>query len=160
MIMGVTGSGKTTVAELLAQRHGWGFADADEFHSPENKRKIHAGIALTDADREPWLEALHAKVAEWVARKQNAVLACSALKESYRREIAVGSEPTIIYLKGSYDLIASRLAERHNHFAGVSILKSQFETLEEPRENEAVVVDVSESPEQIAGEIDRRLGLA
>lgn len=156
--MGVTGSGKTTVAQLLAQRHQWEFADADEFHSPENKRKIHEGVPLTDADREPWLEALHSKVAAWVTHKQNAALACSALKESYRREIAVGSAPTVVYLKGTYDLIASRLATRHNHFAGVSILKSQFETLEEPRD--AVVVDVSLSPEEIVDEIDRRLGLS
>jgi gluconokinase len=158
MIMGVTGSGKTTVAQLLAQRHQWEFADADDFHSPENKRKIHEGIPLTDADREPWLEALHSKVAAWVARKQNAALACSALKESYRREIAVGSVPIVVYLKGSYDLIASRLTARHGHFAGVSILKSQFETLEEPRDT--VVVDVSLSPEEIVDEIDRRLGLS
>jgi gluconokinase len=158
MIMGVTGSGKTTVAQLLAQRHGWEFVDADDFHSPENKRKIHDGVPLTDADREPWLEALHAKVVDWVARKQNATLGCSALKESYRREIAFGSEPLIVYLKGSYELIASRLAERHGHFAGVSILKSQFETLEEP--HDAFVVNVSDTPEEIVAEIDQRLGLA
>jgi gluconokinase len=158
MIMGVTGSGKTTIAQLLARRHGWEFADADDFHSPENKRKIHDGVPLTDANREPWLEALHAKVADWIARKQNATLACSALKESYRREIAVGSEPLVVYLKGSYELIASHLAERHGHFAGVSILKSQFETLEEP--HDAIVVNVSHTPEMIVAEIDRRLGLA
>ncbi|MGA8035681.1 MAG: gluconokinase [Candidatus Acidiferrales bacterium] len=157
MIMGVTGSGKTTVAELIARRQGWEFADADDFHSPSNKQKIRDGIALTDADREPWVQSLHAKIVEWLAQNKNAVLACSALKQSYREEIAVDSAPTVVYLKGSYELIASRLRERHGHFAGVKILASQFATLEEPRD--AVTVDISPTPEQIVSEIERRLGL-
>jgi gluconokinase len=157
MIMGVTGSGKTTVAEMLARRHGWDFADADDFHSPENKQKIHDGVPLTDADREPWLRAIHAKVAEWLARNESGVLACSALKESYRKEIAVGTAPTVVYLKGSYELIASRLRERQHHFAGVKILASQFATLEEPRD--AITVDIAGAPEEIVTEIERRLGI-
>src|ERR1700761_7851336 len=101
MIMGVTGSGKTTVGEALARRLGWAFADADDFHSAENKRKIHAGVALTDADREPWLRALHERVEEWVLSRRDAVLACSALKRAYRATIAGGDEPRVVYLKGT-----------------------------------------------------------
>jgi gluconokinase len=158
MIMGVTGSGKTTVAEMLAQKHGWEFADADDFHSPANKEKIRQGIPLTDADREPWLQALHARVAEWAAESRNAVLACSALKKSYREEISTGDAPTIVYLRGSYELIASRLRERHEHFADVKILASQFATLEEP--SNAITIDVTQTPAQIVSEIESRLGLA
>ncbi len=160
MIMGVTGSGKTTIAEMLARRHGWEFADADDFHSAANKEKIHQGIPLTDADREPWLRALHAQVAEWILAGANAVLACSALKAAYRAEIAVGDQPRVVYLRGSYELIASRLAERHGHYAGVNILASQFATLEEPAAGDAVIVDVAQTPERIVSEIESRLGLA
>jgi gluconokinase len=161
MIMGVTGSGKTTVGELLARRLGWEFADADDFHSAENKRKIHEGVALTDADREPWLMAIHARVAQWAASGRDAVLACSALKEAYRRTIAVGGEPRVVYLKGSYEFIAGRLAQRHGHFAGMSILASQFEALEEPRDA-ALTVDLERAgmAEQIVDEIVTRLRLA
>jgi gluconokinase len=161
MVMGVTGSGKTTVGEALARRLGWEFADADDFHSAANKQKIHDGVALTDADREPWLAALHARVAEWVGARRDAVLACSALKDAYRRTIASGHEPRVVYLKGSYEFIAGRLAQRHEHFAGVSILASQFEALEEPRDA-AVTVDLERagSAEQIVNEIVTRLGLA
>jgi gluconokinase len=164
MIMGVTGSGKTTVGEALARRLGWEFADADDFHSAANKQKIHEGVALTDADRAPWLAALHARVAEWVAGGRDAVLACSALKRAYRRTIAVG-EPRVVYLRGSYEFIAGRLAQRHGHFAGVSILASQFEALEEP--GDAAVTVELESPttgarpvEEIVNEIVTRLRLA
>ena len=165
MIMGVTGSGKTTVGEALARRLGWEFADADDFHSVANKRKIHEGVALTDADRAPWLAALHARVAEWVATGRDAVLACSALKDAYRRTIALGGEPRVVYLKGTYEFIAGRLAQRHGHFAGVSILASQFEALEEP--GDAAVTVELESPttgarpvEEIVNEIVTRLRLA
>jgi gluconokinase len=158
MIMGVTGSGKTTVAELLARRRGWEFADADDFHSPANKEKIHNGVALTDADRQPWLQALHTQIEAWASEQKNAALACSALKESYRKEIAVGGEPAVVYLRGSYDLIASRLRERHGHFADVKILTSQFATLEEP--HDAITIDVANPPEKIVDEIERRLGIS
>ena len=161
MVMGVTGSGKTTVGEALARRLGWEFADADDFHSAANKRKIHEGVALTDADRAPWLAALHERVAEWVAGGRDAVLACSALKDAYRRTIACGDEPRVVYLKGTYEFIAGRLAQRHGHFAGVAILASQFEALEEPRDA-AVTVELERagSAEKIVDEIVTRLRLA
>lgn len=159
VVMGPTGSGKTTVGELLARRLGWKFADADDYHSLENKEKIHHGIALTDADRAPWLAALHDQVARWVANHVNAVLACSALKQSYRDELGKAPDVRFIYLKGSYDLIYKRLLERKGHFADEHILASQFQTLEEPTGSEAFIVDISGTPKQIVDDIAARLSL-
>ena len=157
VVMGVTGSGKTTVGRLLAARFGWLFADADDFHSTANKDKMHRGIPLTDADRLPWLAAMHEQIAKWLAKKQNAVLACSALKQIYRRQLWDGPEVQFVYLKGSYDLIAERLRARKGHFADEHILAGQFADLEEP--SDAIVVDISASPEEIVSEICQRLGL-
>lgn len=156
ILMGVTGAGKTTVGRLLASKLGWQFADADDFHSPENVRKMHAGIALTDADRAPWLAALHDAVLRWSVEHKNVVLACSALKREYRDQLRT-PETRFIYLQGTYHLIAERLQNRHGHFATESILKGQFADLEEP-EN-AIVVSVEKTPEQIAAEIVAKLGL-
>jgi gluconokinase len=158
VVMGVTGSGKTTEAELLAQRLGWEFADADDFHSAANKAKMHQGIPLTDADRIPWLESMHARLLQLTAEKRNAVLACSALKESYRDLLLRGVEARLVYLKGSYDLIRQRLQARHGHFADEHILAAQFADLEEP--TGAIVVDIAPPPEAIVDEICRQLGLA
>jgi gluconokinase len=157
MVMGVTGSGKTTIGELLARRLGWKFADADDFHSAANKAKMHQGIPLTDADRLPWLGAIHDQIEKWVALRQNVVLACSALKQSYRQLLWNGPEVQFVYLKGSYEQIAERLRARKGHFADEHILAGQFRDLEEP--NGAVTVDVGGSPEEIVDEICRRLGL-
>ena len=157
VVMGVTGSGKTTVGTKLAARLGWLFADADDFHSAANKDKMHRGIPLTDADRFPWLAAMHEQIAKWIAAKQNAVLACSALKQIYRRQLWDGPGVRFVYLKGSYDLIAERLCARKGHFADEHILAGQFADLEEP--GDAIVVDISASPDEIASEICRRLGL-
>jgi gluconokinase len=157
VVMGVTGSGKTTVGRLLATRLGYLFADADDFHSAANKEKMHKGIPLTDADRLPWLAAMHEQIAKWVASKQSAVLACSALKRSYREQLRNGPEATFVYLKGSYDLIAERLRARKGHFADEHILAGQFADLEEP--TDAVVIDISDTPEEIVGEICSRLQL-
>ena len=157
VVMGPTGSGKTTIGELLAQRLGWKFADADAYHSPENKEKIHHGIALTDADRAPWLAALHDQIARWIAEKSDAVLACSALKQSYRDQLGKTPDVRFIYLKGSYDLIYKRLLARKGHFADEHILASQFATLEEPAD--AITVDISGTPEGIVAGICARLGL-
>ena len=157
VVMGVTGSGKTTIGNLLARRLGWEFADADDFHSSANKEKMRKGIPLTDADRLPWLAAIHEQIAKWVALKQNVILACSALKQSYRQKIWNGPEVQFVYLKGSYELIAERLRARKGHFADEHILAGQFRDLEEP--SDAVAVDIRGSPEEIVDEICRRLGL-
>jgi gluconokinase len=157
VVMGVTGSGKTTAGQLLAARLGWIFADADDFHSAANKEKMHKGIPLTDADRVPWLASMHEQIAKWLASKQNAVLACSALKESYRRMLWDGPEVKFVYLKGNYGLIAERLRARKGHFADEHILAGQFADLEEP--TDAIVVDINATPEEIIAEICRRLQL-
>jgi gluconokinase len=159
LVMGVTGSGKTTVGELLAQRLGWRFLDADDFHSAANKTKMHQGIPLTDADRIPWLDAIHAKLAEIQAENGNGVLGCSALKKSYRDRLAAGIDAKLVYLKGTYNFIEERLHSRKNHFADEHILAGQFHDLEEPTEAEATVVDIAASPESIVGEIVTRLAL-
>ena len=155
--MGVTGSGKTTVGTLLAARLAWLFADADDFHSAANKEKMHKGIPLTDADRLPWLASMHGQIAKWIAAKQNAVLACSALKRSYRQRLWDGPEAKFVYLRGSYELIAERLRARKGHFADQHILAGQFADLEEP--NDALIVEISASPDNIVAEICRRLDL-
>ena len=156
--MGVTGAGKTTIGRLLADELGWEFADADDFHSAANKEKMSRGIALDDADREPWLEAIRAALIQWSAADQNVVLACSALKSIYREKLEIGPEVTFVYLKGSYETIFQRLLSRHGHFATEKILRSQFEALEEPAD--AIEVDVGKSPVEIVSEIRERLKLS
>jgi gluconokinase len=158
IVMGVVGAGKTTVGRLLAEQCRWEFADADDFHPSSNVEKIRHGIALDDEDREPWLERLRAEISEWIGEKRNAVLACSALKRSYRRELEVGPEVRFVYLKGTTDLIAQRLQARQGHFAGEQILTSQFADLEEPKL--AVTVEIASTPQQIVAEIREKLGLA
>jgi gluconokinase len=153
LVMGVTGSGKTTVGILLAQRLGWDFLDADDFHSAANKAKMHQGIPLTDADRLPWLETMHAKLIELDSEKRNAVLGCSALKQSYRDLLMAGINAKLVYLKGSYEFIADRLRSRKGHFADEHILAGQFADLEEP--TNALVIDVAPPPDKIVDEIVR-----
>ncbi len=153
--MGPTGSGKTTIGTLLAQRLGWDFVDADEFHSAANKAKMHQGIPLTDADRAPWLAAIRKQIERWLAENRNVVLACSALKQSYRDLLWRDGEVKLVYLKGTYQLIAQRLRSRHGHFADEHILAGQFADLEEP--TDALVVDISVTPEAIVEEICRGL---
>lgn len=156
LVMGVAGSGKTTIGRMLAERLGWVYLEADDFHSAANKEKMHRGIALSDADRLPWLEAIHAQLCAENGRGKNVVLACSALREEYRQILMAGVDGKLIYLRGSQELITSRLRQRAHHFAGVAILDDQFAVLEEPRN--AVVVDIQTSPEQIVEEILRKIG--
>lgn len=153
--MGVSGSGKTTVAGLLAGRLGWEFIDADDFHSAANVRKMHGGTPLTDIDREPWL----ASVAAWIdatrGTGRHGVLACSALKRAYRR-ILVGNRPDVrlVYLRGDKALIATRQAARHNHYMPAALVDSQFATLEEPNTAEhPLTVSVAPRPPSIVDAI-------
>jgi len=157
IVMGVVGAGKTTVGELLAQQMGWDFADADEFHPASNVEKIRNGIALTDLDREPWLDLLRARIVEWIEQGQSAVLACSALKRIYRDKLDAGPEVRFVYLKGTGKLIASRLRARRGHFANESILASQLADLEEP--GDATTVEISGTPQQIVRKIRKSLAL-
>ena len=158
IVMGVVGAGKTTVGRLLAEQSGWRFADADDFHPAVNIEKIRRGIALSDDDRRPWLESLRAAITQWITEERSVVLACSALKRSYRQELRVGPEVRFVYLKGGADLIAQRLRSREGHFANEQILTSQFADLEEPEE--AVTVAIAAPPHQIVAEIRTKLGLA
>ena len=158
IVMGVVGAGKTTVGRMLADQCGWEFADADDFHPASNVEKIRQGIALTDEDRKPWLERLRAAICHWIGEKRSCVLACSALKRSYRGELEIAPEVRFVYLKGTADLIAARLHSRQGHFAGAQILASQFADLEEPEK--AVTVEISSPPQQIVAEIREKLGLA
>jgi gluconokinase len=158
IVMGVTGAGKTTVGRLLASQLKWEFADADDFHPAVNVEKMRRGIALSDDDRGPWLERLRVAIAGWIDEGMNVVLACSALKRSYRQQLDVGPGVQFVYLKGSPKLIAERLRARAGHFAGEAILGGQFADLEEPED--AVTVEIASAPEQIVSQIRQRLGLA
>ncbi len=158
IVMGVVGAGKSTIGRLLAEQLGWEFADADDFHPPENVDKIRHGISLNDNDRKPWLERLRFAITGWIAERRSVVLACSALKRAYRRELAVAPEVQFVYLKGAPDLITGRLRSRQGHFAGEQILAGQLADLEEPEG--AVVVDIASSPDKIVEDTRRKLGLA
>ena len=156
ILMGVSGSGKTTVGKALASKLRWDFYDADHFHPPENIMKMEQEIPLDDSDRAPWLEALHVLIESCLTRNQPGVLACSALKESYREKLLLGNAGVqFIYLKGSYELIWARMAARKDHYMKPEMLRSQFDALEEP--TDAITVDISRSVDEIVQEILRRI---
>jgi ACS family tartrate transporter-like MFS transporter len=155
LVMGVTGAGKSTIGRLLAERLGWVFLEADDFHSAANKAKMHRGEPLTDADREPWLDAIHAELLKQHAAGRNVVVGCSALKQAYRQRLTAGLPVKLVYLKGSPQLVADRLRHRAGHFAGESILADQFAVLEEP--SDAFVVNVADPPAVIVEKIIREL---
>ncbi|MFS8119956.1 MAG: gluconokinase [Microcoleus sp.] len=156
IVMGVSGSGKTTVGKLLAQSLNWDFSDADDFHPPANIEKMSRGIALEDADRLPWLLHLQATIDRWLLENKNVVLACSALKASYREMLYRDQQQIkIVYLKASFQLLASRLKNRENHYMKVDLLSSQCATLEEP-EN-AIIIDASQPLEVMVRQIMNHL---
>jgi len=157
LLMGVTGSGKTTVGQALAESLQWQFADADDFHPASNVAKMRAGIPLDDADRAPWLAALRTQIDKWLHAGTNAVLACSALKQAYRDELVVSPGVRIVYLRARSDLIEERLKERHGHYMDPNLLPSQFSTLEEPMD--ALVVDVDASVPDILRQIRKGVGV-
>ena len=154
LIMGVSGSGKSTLGRALAQELGWDFYDADDFHSAENIAKMSAGIPLTDSDRAPWLKTLNHLLLSILMDAHHPVLACSALKEKYRTRLLAGVEGmAVIYLKGSYEQVRSRLMAREGHYMKENLLRSQFDALEEP-EN-AIILDVSMPPGKMLDTIFR-----
>jgi gluconokinase len=155
VVMGVAGAGKSTIGSMLACRLGWEFADADRFHPAANVDKMTRGVPLTDADRAPWLEAIAAWMDRLGREGRRGIVACSALKRSYRRLLVGGrSDARIVYLKGERELIASRLAARSGHFMPVGLLDSQFITLEEPGPDEnPIVVSIDASPQEMVDAI-------
>jgi gluconokinase len=159
VMMGVSGSGKTTIARGVAQREGWRLVEGDNFHPPTNVAKMHAGTPLTDEDRWPWLRAIALEIDAMRGRGESAVVACSALKRAYR-DILIGArtDVVLVYLQGSRALIAERIAERRDHFMPPALLDSQFATLEEPGPDERpIVVSIAPSPDAIVAAVVREL---
>lgn len=153
ILMGVTGSGKTTIGKLLSADLGWNYFDADDFHPAANVEKMTRGIPLDDADREPWLLALHGVINRCLAADQPAVLACSALKKRYRDLLLIDSRVRLVYLKGDSELIRRRLNDRRGHYMNPALLDSQFATLEEPAAG--ITIDISQSPQDIVTAIEQ-----
>jgi gluconokinase len=148
VVMGVSGSGKTTIGRALAAALHWSFSDADDFHSPANVEKMKKGIPLSDEDREPWLRTIRGAIEQWRCDESGHVLACSALKGSYR-DILGQNDPDVkfVYLQGAFDVISQRLKERKSHFFNPALLRSQFDALETPEG--ALIVEVSKEPQEI-----------
>jgi carbohydrate kinase (thermoresistant glucokinase family) len=161
VIICVSGSGKTTIALNLVARLGWPFQEGDALHSAVNVAKMHAGIPLTDEDRRPWLEAIDAWIDKQRAKGLPGIITCSALKQKYRAMIAADRpEVRLVYLRGSFELISRRLAQRRGHFMPAALLQSQFGALEEPGPDEnSLTVDIGPPPDQIATDIMSRLNL-
>jgi gluconokinase len=154
IVMGVSGSGKTTIGKLLAERTGTTFADADDYHSAANKQKMAAGVPLNDEDREPWLETLNKLLRDWHESGKGGVLACSALKEKYRVTLNNGmpeGSVAFVFLDGSRELIAKRLAARKHAYMNPSLLDSQFATLEIP--SDAIRVSIDQPENKIVDDI-------
>jgi gluconokinase len=159
IVMGVSGCGKTTIGRMLAKRLDWDFYDADNFHPIENITKMANGIPLADSDREPWLDSLRRLITTCLEENRPGVLACSALKQKYRAQLIKDDlDIQVVYLRGSFELIWSRMSERPDHYMKPNMLRSQFETLEEP--SAAVVADIGPPPGEMCDEILSRIQTA
>ena len=160
IVFGVSGAGKTTIGKLLAKRLGWRFLEADDFHPRANINKMRRGIPLTDEDRSPWLDSLREQIGKVVEARQDAVLACSALKRVYRERLRVSDDVRFVFLRGNYALIENQLRRRCGHFMNPALLRSQFADLEEPRSVEdAVPIELGRTPEELVEEIKTKLHL-
>lgn len=158
LVIGVSGSGKTLIGQKLAASLKWEFQDADDFHPASNIEKMSRGIPLNDQDRAPWLEALQQAIACWLAEGKNVVLACSALKSSYRRQLCQDyKQVQLVYLRGSFKLLKQRLTERQNHFMKEEMLNSQLQDLEAP--TAGIHIDIAQDPAAIVDQIRFHLGL-
>jgi gluconokinase len=161
IIFGVSGAGKTTVGELLACEFGWRFIEADDFHPPGNIEKMRSGNPLTDNDRWPWLERLRQQIEQLLSARENAVLACSALKRTYRDRLRVSGEVKFVLLRGDYALVEKQLRSRHGHFMNPELLRSQFADLEEPKPDEDVAtIELRRKPQELVEDIKAKLHLA
>ncbi len=158
VLMGVSGAGKTTIGLLLAEALGWDFLDGDAFHPPANVAKMARGEPLADADRAPWLDRLHALIAERLATGAPAVIAASALKQAYRRRLVAGHPGVaFVFLQGDFALIHRRLSRRKGHYMPAALLQSQFAALEPP--DDALTIDIAQPPATIVSQIRAALGL-
>ena len=160
IIFGVSGAGKTTVGKLLARDLHWRFIEADDFHPAANIEKMRSGHPLTDNDRWPWLEQLRQQIERSLSARENAVLACSALKRAYRDRLHVSDEIKFVFLRGDYALVQKQLRSRHGHFMNATLLQSQFDALDEPESDENVVtIELGRRPEEIVERIKTSLDL-
>ena len=160
IVFGVSGAGKTLIGRLLAEGLGWRFLEADDFHPRANIDKMRCGIPLTDEDRSPWLDSLREQIGKVVEARQDAVLACSALKRVYRIRLRGSDDVRFVFLRGNYALIENQLRRRRGHFMNPALLRSQFADLEEPRSDEdAVTIELGGTPEELVEEIKTKLHL-
>jgi carbohydrate kinase (thermoresistant glucokinase family) len=159
ILIGPMGCGKTTIGKMLAGKLGWSFYDGDDFHPRENVEKMRAGLPLTDEDRKTWLENLHGYIERWLMEDRNAILACSALKQAYRDTLGIDQDTVkTVYLKGSYELLRKRIVDRKHPYMNKDLLRSQVETMEEPKDG--LTVDSSQMPEIVIENIMKTLTTA
>ena len=160
IVFGVSGAGKTTIAKLLAEQLGWQFYEADDFHPRANVEKMLSSRPLTDEDRRPWLERLREQITRSITARDNAVLACSALKRAYRDHLRVSDDVTLVFLRGDYALIAEQLRHRRGHFMNPELLRSQFADLEQPEPDEDVLTtELGPTPQELVEDIKTKLRL-